>query len=99
VGPHVFVDTEHGINAAIRKIRALLKDDAAKPKFIKTVIGLGYRFVAPVHLETPAQSPQRVFGSRAAKLTRLLLAQAPSVLERARLLSSAAVSLGISLVL
>ena len=44
----VFVDTEHGINTAIRKLRHLLRDDAEEPKFIQTVTGMGYRFVAPV---------------------------------------------------
>ena len=44
----VFVDTEHGINTAVRKLRHLLRDDAEEPKFIQTVTGMGYRFVAPV---------------------------------------------------
>jgi len=44
----VFVDTEHGINTAIRKLRYLLRDDSENPRFIQTVTGLGYRFVAPV---------------------------------------------------
>ena len=43
----VFVDTEHGINTAIRKLRYLLRDDSEDPKFIQTVTGMGYRFVAP----------------------------------------------------
>ena len=43
----VFVDTEHGINTAIRKLRYLLRDDSEEPKFIQTVTGMGYRFVAP----------------------------------------------------
>jgi TolB-like protein/DNA-binding winged helix-turn-helix (wHTH) protein len=47
----VFVDTEHGINTAIRKLRLQLRDDPAKPRFIQTVSGLGYRFVAPVTTE------------------------------------------------
>jgi TolB-like protein/DNA-binding winged helix-turn-helix (wHTH) protein len=45
-GKNVFVDTEHGINTAIRKIRATLRDDAEKPRFVQTVLGKGYRFVA-----------------------------------------------------
>lgn len=45
-GKDVFVDTEHGINTAIRKIRLALKDDPEQPKFIQTVTGKGYRFVA-----------------------------------------------------
>jgi TolB-like protein/DNA-binding winged helix-turn-helix (wHTH) protein len=44
----VFVDTEHGINTAIRKLRYLLRDDPDNPRFIQTVIGMGYRFVAPI---------------------------------------------------
>ncbi len=43
----VFVDTEHGINTAIRKLRYLLHDDSDEPRFIQTVTGMGYRFVAP----------------------------------------------------
>ncbi len=50
----VFVDTEHGINTAIRKLRYLLRDDPDNPKFIQTVIGMGYRFIAPV---TAVQTP------------------------------------------
>jgi DNA-binding winged helix-turn-helix (wHTH) protein/Tol biopolymer transport system component len=49
----VFVDTEHGINTAIRKLRHLLRDDPDNPRFIQTVTGMGYRFVAPVSVITP----------------------------------------------
>ena len=51
----VFVDTEHGINTAVRKLRFELRDDPVDPKFIKTITGVGYRFVAPVFAE-PAPS-------------------------------------------
>ncbi len=44
-GKDVFVDTEHGINTAIRKIRTSLRDDVERPRFIQTVSGKGYRFV------------------------------------------------------
>jgi TolB-like protein/DNA-binding winged helix-turn-helix (wHTH) protein len=44
----VFVDTEHGINTAIRKIRTVLRDDPESPRFIQTVTGMGYRFIAAV---------------------------------------------------
>ena len=47
-GSEVFVDTEHGINTAVRKLRQVLRDDPDKPRFIQTVPKLGYRFVAPV---------------------------------------------------
>src|SRR5262249_20747838 len=50
-GPGVFLDTEHGINTAIRKIRHVLRDDAERPRFVQTITGKGYRFVAPFNLE------------------------------------------------
>lgn len=58
----VFVDTEHGINTAIRKLRHLLRDDAEEPRFIQTVTGMGYRFVAPVIAAEPviATAPAQV---------------------------------------
>jgi TolB-like protein/DNA-binding winged helix-turn-helix (wHTH) protein len=42
-GRDVFVDTEHGINTAARKIRAALGEDADQPRFVFTVPGKGYR--------------------------------------------------------
>jgi DNA-binding winged helix-turn-helix (wHTH) protein len=44
----VFVDTEHGINSFIRKIRRVLRDDSDQPRFVQTVTGKGYRFIAPI---------------------------------------------------
>jgi TolB-like protein/DNA-binding winged helix-turn-helix (wHTH) protein len=44
----VFVDTEHGINTAIRKIREVLDDDPMQSRFVQTVTGKGYRFIASV---------------------------------------------------
>jgi TolB-like protein/DNA-binding winged helix-turn-helix (wHTH) protein/Tfp pilus assembly protein PilF len=46
-GKDVFLDTEHGINTAIRKIRQVLSDDPERPRFVQTVTGKGYRFIAP----------------------------------------------------
>lgn len=44
----VSVDVTQGINSAVKRIRAALNDDAAKPRFIETVVGKGYRFIADV---------------------------------------------------
>src|SRR5262249_16439352 len=44
----VFVDFEQGINTAIRKIRIALDDDSDTPQFLQTVVGQGYRFIAPI---------------------------------------------------
>ena len=55
----VFVDTEHGINTAIRKLRYLLRDDPENPQFIQTITGKGYRFIGTtVCLEEPVDSEQ-----------------------------------------
>jgi TolB-like protein/DNA-binding winged helix-turn-helix (wHTH) protein/Flp pilus assembly protein TadD len=49
-GKSVFLDTEHGINTAIRKVRNALRDDPETPRFVQTVTGRGYRFVAPINV-------------------------------------------------
>jgi len=46
----LFVDTEASINNVIRKIRTALGDSSAKPRFLETVVGKGYRFVGPVRV-------------------------------------------------
>ena len=45
-GKDLFLDTEHGINTAIRKIGTALREDVERPRLIQTVSGKGYRFVA-----------------------------------------------------
>lgn len=49
------VDTQSSINTAIRKIRQALDDVGDQPRFIETVIGKGYRFIAEVSAPTPPQ--------------------------------------------
>ena len=43
-----FVDFEHSLNAAIKRLRAALNDSADQPRYIETLARRGYRFVAPV---------------------------------------------------
>jgi TolB-like protein/Tfp pilus assembly protein PilF len=43
-----FVDFEHGVNTAIRKLRQALQDSAERPKYIETLTKRGYRFIAPI---------------------------------------------------
>jgi TolB-like protein/DNA-binding winged helix-turn-helix (wHTH) protein/Tfp pilus assembly protein PilF len=50
-GKEVFLDTEQGINTAIRKVRQVLQDDPEQPQFLETVVGKGYRFVGSVAIE------------------------------------------------
>src|ERR1700704_1581979 len=53
-GKGVFLDTDNSINAAISRIRQALRDDAEQPRFVQTVTGKGYRFIAPVVEGNPA---------------------------------------------
>lgn len=51
-GPDVFIDIEAGVNTVIRKIRRALRDSADHSRFIQTIQGKGYRFIAnvePIH--------------------------------------------------
>ena len=47
-GDGVYMDAESGVNTAVRKLRAALKDSPEQPVFIETVAGKGYRFIGPV---------------------------------------------------
>ena len=46
-----FVDFEHSLNAAIKRLRAALGDDAENPRFVQTLPRRGYRFIGA--LDTP----------------------------------------------
>jgi TolB-like protein/DNA-binding winged helix-turn-helix (wHTH) protein/Flp pilus assembly protein TadD len=47
-GKGIFLDADNSINGAIRKIRQVLGDQPDHPRFIHTITGRGYRFIAPV---------------------------------------------------
>lgn len=66
--PSEFVDFDHGLNTAVRKLRAALDDSADSPRFVETLARRGYRFIAPVAwsrggetlaTETPASAASR----------------------------------------
>ena len=42
------VDFEHGVRVAMHKLRTALDDTAEDPRYIETVTGHGYRFIAPI---------------------------------------------------
>jgi Tol biopolymer transport system component/DNA-binding winged helix-turn-helix (wHTH) protein len=53
-----FVEFEHGVNTAIKKLRQALGDSADNPRFIETLPRKGYRFIAPVEdLTAPGAIP------------------------------------------
>jgi Tol biopolymer transport system component/DNA-binding winged helix-turn-helix (wHTH) protein len=43
-----FVDFEHGLNAAVNKLRDALSDSAENPKYIETLPRRGYRFIGKI---------------------------------------------------
>jgi TolB-like protein/DNA-binding winged helix-turn-helix (wHTH) protein/Flp pilus assembly protein TadD len=43
-----FVDFEHGVNTAVKKLRQALDDSAECPRFVETLPKIGYRFIVPV---------------------------------------------------
>lgn len=43
-----FVDFDHSLNSAIKKLRAALGDSPEKSRYIETIPRVGYRFIAPV---------------------------------------------------
>ena len=77
-----FVDFEHSLNAAVKRLRDALGDAAENPRFIETIARHGYRFIAPVEGIVPAAARSRivswiVLGAVAA----LLLLAAPLALN------------------
>jgi serine/threonine protein kinase len=54
------VEFNHSINAAIKKLRRALDDDAGEPRYIETLARRGYRLLVPV--EKPAASTAKVQG-------------------------------------
>src|SRR6266853_5231810 len=48
-----FVDFDHGLNAAMNRLRQVLGDSADQPRYIETLPGRGYRFVATVEEAVP----------------------------------------------
>src|ERR1700739_3532977 len=50
-GRGTFLDTNQSINSSVRKIRAALNDSSQYPRYLLTVVGKGYRFVAPLKVK------------------------------------------------
>jgi TolB-like protein/DNA-binding winged helix-turn-helix (wHTH) protein len=90
----VFDDTEHGINTAIRKIRQVLRDDPEEPRFVQTVTGMGYRFIAPIvfvrlPVEGESQPAERGNGANASGPPTALAASSSAVPEPAPAIETA----------
>jgi TolB-like protein/DNA-binding winged helix-turn-helix (wHTH) protein/Tfp pilus assembly protein PilF len=92
-GKDVYRETERGINTAINKLRSVLCDDPRQPRYLQTIIGKGYRFIAEVQIDTsekpPLLPPPPVAISTAVKLdsnsAQLLVGSEPSILDMGQL--------------
>jgi DNA-binding winged helix-turn-helix (wHTH) protein len=82
-----FVDFEHGLNAAVNRIREALGDTAGNPRFVETLARRGYRFIAPVQrIEAQEGPPPEHSGGQLrepAADSRIQLLAAPEDLPRA----------------
>ncbi len=63
-----FVDFEHGINTAVKRLRETLDDSADNPRFIQTLPRRGYRFIYPLSGGTVVGTIPRPFRPRAAAI-------------------------------
>lgn len=90
-----FVDFEHSLNSAIKKLRAVLGDSPDNSRYIETVPRVGYRFVAPVEeVPLPGQSAPEVPANPAESQTQ----GAPHVAHRRwpRLVAGSVALLGLA---
>jgi TolB-like protein/DNA-binding winged helix-turn-helix (wHTH) protein len=71
-----FVDFEHGLNTAIKKLREALGDDPENPRFVQTVPRHGYRFIAPAEVVVPASLPQPTSRTERTGRRRILVVSA-----------------------
>src|ERR1700756_665356 len=52
-----FVDFNHGLNAAVNKLRGVLNDSAEHPLYIETLPRRGYRFIGELGPPDPVACP------------------------------------------
>jgi len=73
-----FVDFDRSLNTAMNKIRDVLGDSAAAPRFIETLARRGYRFIAPVQLDgvVSAEPPHPTTGNVTSEPPREPVAEA-----------------------
>jgi DNA-binding winged helix-turn-helix (wHTH) protein/tetratricopeptide (TPR) repeat protein len=86
-----FVDFEHSLNSAIKKLRQALGDSAENPRYIETLPRLGYRFIAPVS----SGGPEAVVAPAPQPASAPAVPHGRNWLAQSKLLVAAAVLLGV----
>jgi DNA-binding winged helix-turn-helix (wHTH) protein len=78
-----FVDFDHGLNAAVRRLREAFGDSAETPRFVETIPRKGYRLVAPTEpvaaavAPVPQAAPEPVQSTLSPTARRLLSRRSP----------------------
>jgi TolB-like protein/DNA-binding winged helix-turn-helix (wHTH) protein/Tfp pilus assembly protein PilF len=95
-----FVDFDHGVNAAINRLREALGDSAENPRFVETVPRRGYRFIAPVEAQTSALAGSNVIaaGSSTSDATPATTRAAPQISKRSFKVWTAATVVAIAVI-
>src|SRR5277367_2105058 len=50
-----FVDFDHSLNTAVKKLRQALGDEVGAPRYVETLSKRGYRFIGEVEKEAPRE--------------------------------------------
>lgn len=77
-GRDTFVDFDHGLNASVNKIRDALNDSASQPRYVETIPGKGYRFVAPVTVVAPVSNVSEPTAAASAAAESARVTESPS---------------------
>ena len=93
---HTFVDFDHGLNTAVKKLRHALEDSADRPQHVETLARRGYRFLAPI-AHRPSASPTLDPGASAPAVTRA--ADQPRARGRARVWAGTLAAMGLTVAL
>lgn len=73
-----YVDFEHSLNAAVKRLRAALGDDASHPIFVETLPRRGYRFIGPYNADSRRAASTAVGTLRQVRLAVLPFASLSS---------------------
>jgi DNA-binding winged helix-turn-helix (wHTH) protein len=83
-----FVDFEHGMNNAVKKLRAVLGDSADHPLYVETLARVGYRFIAPLEPMANTSIPPARQSSRMLLPLSVLWRSAPAAISISTVLRS-----------
>jgi TolB-like protein/DNA-binding winged helix-turn-helix (wHTH) protein/Tfp pilus assembly protein PilF len=77
-----FVDFDHSVNTAIRRLRDALSDSADQPRYVETLPRRGYRFIAGVQPIAAAEPPAVIAIAPPAHAVDLQLAEPPTLISQ-----------------